>query len=70
MDNHINEKVGAWLVVPGNSRSMLADACGITRQTLCQKLNGSSAWKWNEVVTISKTIGCSLNELAGIGKEL
>lgn len=66
MNDRINEKVGAWLLIDGNTRAILADAIGITRPTLNNRLDGTAKWSWDEVVRLSRYLGCSLNELAGI----
>ena len=65
MTQIINEKLGAWLFVKGNTREKLADGLGITKLTLARRLVGDSAWKWAEVVRISEVTGVSLDELAG-----
>lgn len=64
MTDRINEKLGAWLLQPGNDRDKLAELIGITRPTLGQRLAGRSQWKWSEVVRVSEITGCSLDELA------
>lgn len=64
MNDRINEKVGAWLLIEGNTRESLANAIGISRPTLNDRLDGSVKWKWEEVVRLSQLLGCSLNELA------
>ena len=66
MNERINEKVGAWLLIDGNTRAILADAIGISRPTLGNRLDGSAKWSWEEVVRLAELIGCSLNELAGL----
>ena len=66
MNDKINEKVGAWMLIKGNTQSILADKIGITRPTLRSRLDGRSKWTWDEVTAISGLIGCSLDELAGI----
>ena len=65
MTQIINEKLGAWLLVQGNTREKLADGLGITKPTLASRLVGDSAWKWAEVIRISEVTGVSLDELAG-----
>jgi len=65
MENKINEKVGAWLLVNGNTQEMLAQKIGITRPTLASRLKGESKWTWDEVVQIAQITDCSLNYLAG-----
>lgn len=66
MNRIINEKLGAWLLVSGNTREKLADEIGITRPTLNGRLDGKSKWTWEEVIEIARITKCSLNELAGI----
>jgi len=66
MNQVINEKIGAWLLVAGNTRDKLADFIGITRPTLASRLNGESRWYWEEVIKVSQLTGATLNELAGI----
>lgn len=65
MDRIINEKIGAWLLVNGNTRTKLADGLGITRPTLASRLSGKSKWSWDEITKLSQITGASLNELAG-----
>ncbi len=62
----INEKLGAWLLKEGRTRGELAYEIGITRQTLQERLNGRTKWRWSEVLEISRITGASLDELAGI----
>lgn len=65
MGNPINEKVGAWLLVTGNNQNKLADAIGITQPTLASRLDGTSKWKWDEVLALADLFDVSLNDLAG-----
>lgn len=66
MDSLINEKVGAWLLMSGNSRENLANEIGISRPTLASRLSGKSKWNWDEVVKLAKIVGCTLDEMAGM----
>lgn len=66
MTDRINEKLGAWLLKDGNTREVLAQAIGISRPALQNRLNGTSKWYWEEVVKVSQITGSSPNELAGI----
>ena len=66
MTQIINEKLGAWLLVNGNTRDRLADEIGIARPTLASRLKGDSKWGWEEVIKISQITNTSLNELAGL----
>ena len=65
-DSRINQRVGEWLLVSGNTRAILADAIGITRPTLNNRLDGTTKWTWDEVTRLSSFLGVSLNELAGV----
>ncbi len=62
----INEELGAWLLIKGNTRDKLAEELGMSRPTLRNRINGTAKWEWEEVVKISALTGCSLNELAEI----
>ena len=62
--DRINEKLGAWLLVEGNTREKLADEIGITRPTLNGRLSGKTPWMWEEVRKVARLVGCSLDELA------
>ena len=66
LGNPINEKVGAWLLVDGNTRSSLAEALGISRQSLAGRLDGSAKWGWEEVVKLAEILGTTVNALAGM----
>ena len=68
MNDRINEKVGAWLLCEGNTRERLANEVGLSRPQLNKRLNGTAKWKWDEVLAISRLLGCSLNCLAGIAE--
>lgn len=66
MTEKINEKIGAWLLKDGNTKGLLAEKLNVSRPTLDTRLDGTSKWKWEEVVCISEITGSSLNELAGL----
>jgi len=66
MNEHINEKVGAWLLEDGNTRTRLAEEVGISRPALNKRLSGRAKWSWDEVIEVARVTGCTLNELAGI----
>lgn len=63
METAINEKVGAWMLVKGNSRDLLAERLGMTRPTLAGRIKGETEWTWNEVKIIAELTGASLDEL-------
>ena len=66
MQQRINEKLGAWLLVDGNTREKLANALGISRQSLNKRINGTAQWYWNEVVKVAQLTGCTLDDLADL----
>ena len=57
MTQIINEKLGAWLLVNGNTRDRLADEIGIARPTLASRLKGDSKWGWEEVIKKAGRVG-------------
>lgn len=65
-ENIIREKIGAWLLGDGHTREQLAEELGITRPTLADRLNGTTKWRWDEVIEIARITNCSLDELAGL----
>ena len=70
MTDRINEKLGAWLVQTGHSKTQLAKELDLSRPALRQRFNGDAKWKWEQVVRISELTGCSLNELADYQPEV
>ena len=62
----INEKLGAWLLEEGHTRDQLAQELGMTRPTLANRLNGKAKWEWEEVILVSRLVGCTLNDLAEV----
>ena len=65
-ENIIREKLGAWLLGEGHTRDILAQEIGITRPTLADRLNGTTKWRWSEVIEIARITNSSLDELAGL----
>lgn len=66
MNMIINEKIGAWLLEDGNTRTRLAGEVGISRPALNMRLSGRAKWNWDEVIEVARVTGCTLNELAGL----
>ena len=66
--NRINEKVGAWLLEKGHTRTSLAASLGITTVTLDNKLTGETDWSWTQAKKLAGILDCSLDELAGFPK--
>lgn len=63
MISKINEKVGAWLLVDGNTKQLLANELDISTVTLNKKLGGETDWSWSQVCKIADLIGCELSDL-------
>lgn len=63
MSQVMQEKVGAWLIEPGHTKQGLASMLGMTTQTLNNRLRGTYEWTWSEILTISKILGCTTEEL-------
>lgn len=58
----INEKIGSWLIKKGNSKTKLANILSISPATLNKRINGSSPWRWDEIVAMSELFECSMDE--------
>lgn len=64
LDNmKINEKVGAWLLVKGNTKQGLASMLGISVSTLANRLDGSYGWSWEEACALAHVLNVSIAEL-------
>lgn len=57
----IADAIGAWVRKDG-SMSKLAGELGLTEAGLNLRMSGLKEWTWDEVVKLSRVIGCSLNE--------
>ena len=60
--NKINEKIGAWLLVEGNTKQQLASALGISTVTLNKKLSGETEWLWSQVCMLADLFGCETTD--------
>jgi plasmid maintenance system antidote protein VapI len=58
----INEKVGG-LLLGGMSRDNIAKELGMSRRTLTNRINGTAKWEFEEVLRLSRLVGCSLDDL-------
>jgi len=58
----INEKVGG-LLLGGMSRDIIAKELGMSRRTLTNRINGTAKWEFEEVLRLSRLVGCSLDDL-------
>lgn len=52
--DRIREKIGAWLILPGHTKELLANELGISQPTLNKKLRGDGVWLWPQVIRISE----------------
>lgn len=60
----IAEKVGAWLLVSGNTKQLLSDKLGMSVGALNNRLSGETEWSWSEVCKLAEITGCSLSDFA------
>lgn len=63
MNVKLNEKIGAWLLIPGHTKHELASLLGISHQTLNNRLDGTYDWQWQEVKALSELFGCTVDSL-------
>lgn len=61
--NKLAEKVGAWLLIKGNTKQKLADLIGCSVGTLNNHLAGVTDWSWSEVCALADALGCNLLDL-------
>lgn len=60
--NKIAEKVGAWLLISGNTKAKLANDLGMSVGTLNNRLSGETEWSWKEVCDLAEIIDCKLSD--------
>ena len=61
--DRINEKLGAYLLQPGNSKQQLAKELDMSVPALNNRFLGQSSWKWDEICTVAQLLGVSTDEL-------
>lgn len=59
----LNEKIGAWLLIPGHTKHELASLLGISHQTLNNRLDGTYDWQWSEIGTLAALLECPIESL-------
>lgn len=59
----INAKLATWLLDSSNTKGSLAEALGLSTNTLTNRIEGKSEWKWDEVCKMADFLGCQLQEL-------
>lgn len=60
--NTINEKTGAWLLLPGNSKEKLAKLIGISKPTLARRMECPGSWTLDEVTKLAEVLGCKASD--------
>ena len=60
---NIQEKVGQYVEANGTTMSSIADALGISRSSLFNKLRGSNEFSLSEAFNLSRMLGLSLDDL-------
>lgn len=65
-DERINAAINEWARGEG-SPAYLAGKLGISVQELGLLMSGLHQWEWEQVRTVARVTGCSLDRLAGIG---
>ena len=59
----IRERVALYMAKTGATKTEIADALGVTRQTLHSKLSGETDFKLSEAEKLATMIGCSVDDL-------
>lgn len=60
---NLQEKVGQYVEANGTTMSSVADALGISRSSLFNKLRGSNEFSLSEAFNLSRMLGLSLDDL-------
>lgn len=55
----IAEKVGAWLLIGGHTKQILAEKLGMSVGTLNNRLSGEFEWSWSEGATWPRSSAAS-----------
>lgn len=61
--NHINEKLGGYMLKTGATRTSIAEALGLDPRSLKARIDGETEWKLSEVMAIADLVGCTADEL-------
>ncbi len=60
----INEKLGSWLIKTDHTKTEVANALGVSLQTLNNKIEGNTPWLFTEVGVLVELLGCTYEDLA------
>lgn len=63
MTNAMRDRIGGWLLKPGNTRERLAELLGMSHDTLARRLDGSTDWGWAEIRKLAVILGCKVSDL-------
>ncbi len=61
--NAMRDRIGGWLLVPGNTRERLAELLGMSHDTLARRMDGSTDWSWTEARKLAEILGCEVSDL-------
>lgn len=61
--NQINKEIGAWLLISGNTQSLLAKKLGMSRPTLITRIKSPETWSLGEVKKLAEIVGFDADKL-------
>lgn len=62
----IDGAIQKYMSENGKTVTDIAAYLGITTNTLSNKRNGRTDWKWSEIMALSSLLGVTSDELAGL----
>ncbi len=63
MTASMKERIGAWLMEPGHTKTLLAEQLGISIGTLANRLKSAHDWSWTEIQDLTKVLSCTADDL-------
>ena len=63
MTASMKTRIGAWLLEPGHTKTLLAELLGISLGTLANRLADTYSWSWAEIQTLCKVLDCTADDL-------
>lgn len=66
MSDHVSaikQHITEYVRETGTTKDALADKLGISHGTFYNRLDGSRPWLFDEVLNLSKIVGCTIDEL-------
>ena len=61
----IRERLGAFLASNGATKTIVANALGISLNTLNSKLDGRTSFTFGQAAALASLMGCALDDLRG-----